>query len=569
MFNFENENDVPNVSTPPQKRKRTWLKILIISVLALVIISGATVLGYYTFLPAKYVLMAAGYASTTKSYDLVDKSLTQYENYNQTLLNTTIQKETKMGLSLDKSFIEQFTPGDEADDIIKAINNTSLKYDFAVDYKNKKFTTSIGLNFLLNPILTARFSFDDTKFSMGVDELTNKTLTGDIKKLSTLSRFSPETPTERLEALEKIDPWASSKLVEEIKFDRRDIKNLMFNYSKVVMDSISDDDMSIKRGVSTDVLDKTVKCQEITLKLDTESQKKIALNILEMLKTDDSFYNLTLANLDTYFKILGESSYMGESLEEFDFRDNLSKEKYLEFLSLMEKEIEQLENMGVLEMKLYVDGLDIVKYIVSYEDTSSVADDTVLIVEQRINGQSFDYKLTIGTEIDGEIYNSVMSIKRDYDDAKDLNDIFFKLDLLGNSKDQLKASISFESDEESKGKDEIKHTIVCNTDFEQPTTNEKVSIKLTLDGDKLRNSKNLVTESDYKGKLSISVPSEDFDFSEFGFYVKTETVYGEEIIIPEPDEIIDIETATEEDFIKLYEEVYSRIGSLSQLMGAF
>ncbi len=571
MFNIVDEYDPQNNSyPPPHKRKHTGLKILIIIVLTLVMIFGITVLGYYTFLPAKYTLLAAGYSSAIKSYSMFDKNLAQYENkYLNPFLEDTIKKETKMGISADENLLEQFLPAESVEEVIKAINSISLRYDSAFDYKNKKQTMRLGLNYLLNPIITTRFSLNDTKFTIGVDELSKKTIIGDFKSLGSLSRFSPDTPSETWEALESINPWIFARIIEEVKFNRQDVKNLMSDYSKEIIRNIDSSDMTIKRGVSEDVLDKAVKCQEITISLSAENQKKIALNVVDMLKTDDSFYNLTFGNLEKCCKILEESTYMGRILNESRLSDNLSKDKYPEYLSQLEEEIIASEDETDIEIKIYIDGLDIVKYKVTSKSPSD-SDDTVIILEQRIKGQSFDYRLSTDSDSEDKAANMVMAIKRDYDASNDLNDIFIKLDIAESIlENPFKSSITIDSSEEKSDSREVKHTVDLELKYEQETPDgtDKGAVKLSLDGDKYKNTDNLVTESDYKGKLSMSVPSEGLDNMEIGFYTKTETIYGEEVTIPEPKDSIDIKTATEEDFNRLSEEIISNIGTLTQLTG--
>ncbi|MGI6084713.1 MAG: hypothetical protein ACOYIF_04630 [Acetivibrionales bacterium] len=573
---MESGNDSLDMTAPSKQRKHIWLKIPIIIVATIILIFGIIVLGYHTFLPAKYILMTAGYSSTVKSYKMLDKNLDLYEKRFEPFVESTIQKETKMGLSLDKSLFGQaisgsllsdLIPDDSSDEIIKAINNISLKYDFATDYKNKKFTSRLSLNYLLNPILTTRLSLDDTRFYIGIDELTNKTLVGDLKDFKTLSKFSPDIPDEGLEALEAMNPWLHVRATEEIRIDRKDLKNLMFNYSKEIVHSIDDNDMTINRGVPTEVLGKTEKCQEITISLDGEGQKKSAMTIVNLLKTDDSFYNLTFANMDKYFSILEESSYIGKLISKSGIRDKLSKAEYMDLLSEMEKIIEASEDPGELKIKIYIDGLDIVKYIVSYKGDAD-SEDTLFTLEQRIKGQSFDFKYTNGCEN----AKTVFAIKHDYDKANDLNDIVIKFDGAEDISDNpIKFSIAFNSDEEIASKKEIKHKINLDLSLEITTPGgiEKNTAKLSFDGDKLRNADNLITESDYKGTLTMSTPTLSFNNTEIGFYFKTESEYGNEVTIPESDEVIDIKTATEEDFGWLTEEIITNIGALSKLTGAF
>ena len=59
----------------PRKKKRLALRITAVILAAVVLITGIVVLGYYTFLPAKFTLKVAQYFTLQKSWKQVDRSM--------------------------------------------------------------------------------------------------------------------------------------------------------------------------------------------------------------------------------------------------------------------------------------------------------------------------------------------------------------------------------------------------------------------------------------------------------------------------------------------------------------
>lgn len=544
------------------------IRLAAVVFIAILSVSGILVLGYHTFFPAKLTLMTASYINNRKLYDTLDKNITLYEEkYIKPLLESTIQKEITAGLNVDKELLSLFLPEGSADEIRKHIRNIALKYDHKIDMENKKQSVRIGLNYLLNPILTLRMSLEDKRFAVGIDELTNKTVTGNIKDLGSLSRFLPDTQTSDFWVfLENFDPWQTKEIMEEIRIDRKDLKEVVVGYSRDIFKAIDPEDMTIKRSQATTVLDEEVKCHEITIRLDGKDQRRLASVFLEKLKSNDAFYNLFYGNLNKYLSILIQNPFFKDYFDSGELEDLFSKGS---LLSAFEKELDSIEKNPDATIKIYIDGFDIVKY----EVTTHINDDPepfVITNELRLKGCSFDLRMTAKGNLNGN-GEFKFRITRDYDEHNDLSDLTMKFGLVQDDPDNmLNFSFSIDSKEESAGKNEVGHTIDFTMKAESPASlTDDMELKITLDGTKIRNAKKQVIESDYDGDISISIPFMNPDHLSLGFYFKTESIYGEEFEIPEPDEVFDIKTATQEEFDQLIDEITSRLEALQQFLGAF
>jgi len=544
------------------------IRLAAVVFIAILSVSGILVLGYHTFFPAKLTLMTASYINNRKLYDTLDKNITLYEEkYIKPLLESTIQKEITAGLNVDKELLSLFLPEGSADEIRKHIRNIALKYDHKIDMENKKQSVRIGLNYLLNPILTLIMSLEDKRFAVGIDELTNKTVTGNIKDLGSLSRFLPDTQTSDFWVfLENFDPWQTKEIMEEIRIDRKDLKEVIVGYSRDIFKAIDPEDMTIKRSQATTVLDEEVKCHEITIRLDGKDQRRLASVFLEKLKSNDAFYNLFYGNLNKYLSILIQNPFFKDYFDSGELEDLFSKGS---LLSAFEKELDSIEKNPDATIKIYIDGFDIVKY----EVTTHINDDPepfVITNELRLKGCSFDLRMTAKGNLNGN-GEFKFRITRDYDEHNDLSDLTMKFGLVQDDPDNmLNFSFSIDSKEESAGKNEVMHTIDFTMKAESPASlTDDMELKITLDGTKIRNAKKQVIESDYDGDISISIPFMNPDHLSLGFYFKTESIYGEEFEIPEPDEVFDIKTATQEEFDQLIDEITSRLEALQQFLGAF
>lgn len=550
-----------------KSKQNVIYKLIAIVAAVVLLIAGIAIIGYHTFFPAKTTLMLAGYNSSNKLFNTIDANMTLIEDrYLSPLLNSTIQEESRVGVSLNEKLLSLFLPSETAVEVLPYINNIAFKSDRQIDVKNRRQSLEFGLSYLLNPILTTRLSFEDNRFNFGVDELSNKAITGSTEDLDKLSYFFPDVPQEFWDMAESIDPWIGAKILERINIDRTAIKRIIEDYSKEALNSIDSKAMSIKRGQEAEVLGKTIKCKEITVRLDENSQKKLASSIIARLKDDEVFYNLTAGNMLKALDAFGENEYYKELISSYGLVEGLGRDNFIKSLSLLEAEISN-SSFSEIVLKVYIDGLDIVKCDLSVEKIVSTDKLVSFVSEQRFNGPSFELGFAID---DSRYYKTTLDIRNDYNQAKDLRNFALKLDIDSKHSDNsMNGTISIDSIEEIIDKNEIDHTINASIEYDIPALVGEGRLNINLDGTKIRDSKKLITERDYKGKLTFDIPLLGPEAYSMGFYYDSEASYGNEITLPEPDEALDLKTATEDDFDQLIEEVSSKINALGKLTGAF
>ena len=502
---------------------KAFLKALIISVLVIAFFSGVTFLGYYTFLPAKPTLMIAGYFSALKGYSLFDRNMAAYEEeYLKPVYEGRVKKDTELSLSVDRTFLESgIIPPETVDLVDELLKKISIDFGYASDVRNKKETVYWGLNCMNNPALTAHLFLDDTRFGLRVPELTQKTVTGEFKDLPKLAEVFPDIPAESLEAYSSLDPWMPVRIYDEIKIDRKDIKRLMMDYSKQIIDSIDPEDMSIRRGRTTDVLGRKIKCQEITVSLDQSAQYKVVYNVLSRLRNDHNAYNLFCGNLMKLADIVRENQMVAQTLQDIDMEETLSKPNYEKYITDIIDSLDEADFPGLLEASICINGFDVIKYSFKTRGEAS-AGDVSLEIGNLGNGKSLDINSADGTE---------------------------------------SFHLTVGSGETPESKDKIKHTV--DVTFKTDAY-EQGRISLSLEGTKTRNPKNLVTNSEYTGDLTIDIPGEFPGPVNIGFTAVTDIGYGNEVIIPDTGtgDVLDIAAAEQEDYDALMKEFYERLGLL-------
>lgn len=558
----------PAESVGKPKKKGGFLKVLIALVLVLAFVTGVTVMSYYTFLPAKYTLMVAEYSNVLKSYETLDKNMARYEErVVKPVYEGTVQKQSEFGISIDNALLEQFgIPSETVELIANGLKTIKINYGYAVDARNKKQTVNFGVS----PLVTLNMFFDKTKFGLSIPELTNKTLVGDLKELDKLAEVYPDIDPYLLETYKNMDPWMSTRVYDEIKIDRTDIKKVMLDYSKEIIDSIDSRDMSIKRGQKTEVLGNDISCQEITIELDREAQAKVLSNILKRLEDDDNVYNLTVGNFLKLFEIMNENGMYDEMLQGVDIEDELSKDNYKGTIADMRENLDEEALPEEVIVKVYIKGLDVVKYEFSFEDEQ--VDDLLVTVEELTDGLSFEQRYVLSGNADGESMEIALNMKKDYDEASDTTDFNMDLTVDANMPDNSgNVTFTLESIEKPEGKSDVEHTVnaALKVDVDSYGTPTQGDITLSVNGSKTRNSKGLPTSSDYKGDISVNVPGYLPQAVKVGFGVSTETAYGEKVTIPEPDEVLDISKATQEDYEELMNEINEKIGPMLMMLYGF
>ena len=555
--------EVSNDSDKKPKKKFPLLKVLIAVVIVAALLPLAAVLGYHTFLPAKLTLAYANFRSSNNIYDVIDKYLSNYENKTlKPLYENSFGKKAELSLTADESLLSGLEYSDLGY-LIHGINSISFTTETVTDIKGKKQTANLGINVLDTPFLNLNMFLDGTRFGFSIPELSSKTITGDLKNLSKLSETFPEIPSELLETYESMDPWQFARLQEEISFDRDELKKVLKDYSKVLIQSIDSGDMSIKRGQETQVLGSTLKCHEITIELDQKDQSKILTNILTKLENDNRPYDLVIGNFKKLLDIYGNmysDLYYG-----FDAETYLSKENYKNAIKNLKNSINAQDFPEKITARLYLNGYDIVKY----EYTLGAADEVIITVEQKVTDLSFDVNYILSAYDGSEFAYFNLRLTGDYDKNSDTTDFTASMDL--DAPDAF-ASIDIKSDESLTSGNVIDHNFMTQFVFDDGY-GQGARFVLKMSGNKTRNAQKLVTKSSYNGDLSFNIYGEYIDPVNFGlgFTANTDTEYGKKIELPDldPSNTLDISTAGQQEYEELMYEVYQNIYTLLMPVGLF
>jgi len=551
--------------------KKILIRLIIIIPCAILLASGIAVLGYFTFFPAKMKLMIAGYNSTVKLYNCIDKNIDLLMNrYFTPRFESTVREERRLGLSLNEKFLTVFITPEEAEALLPHINRLELGYESQLNIKNRKHSSELWLSYFLNTLLTARLSVDGNRFGFGVDELSNKTVAGEMSDLGRLSYFFPEIPEEFWDAAENTDPWIWAKTAEQVEFDRKALKKAMTGYFNEIMSSVGTRNITGSR-YKTEVLGDETACFGVIIRLDENDQKELVSKIIGKLKEDDFVYGITAGNIKKALDILGENEYYRELVSGYGLADAFGRDDYIRGLSRLEEEILSA-SLPELTIRIYIDGLDIVKYSFDFgakEDTAAGKNtpDPAVVIEQRINGPSFQLAISSYCGIDNG-YPAYLYVKRDHNADKDLNGIEMRLNMGDTvSRNDNYCSVSIKSSETEKSRNEKSHIIDASLEYGMPYLLGEGKLGLSLEGTIKKDSGKQTTKKDYKGRLTFLIPFVSSDEQSIGFYYDTKTIYGEKVVIPEPDDVLDLKTATDEDFEMLIDEVYDKINALMRLAG--
>lgn len=257
---------------------------------------------------------------------------------------------------------------------------------FTMDSSVKKDAVSMGLGAVVNGvnILTGNFVFDTDSQTvyLQIPELNERYMGVEIPDYSS---GDMEEVWEMYEALERVCP------------DQKKLEQIINRYLMTAVESM--DDVSRNKGLLK-VEDVEQKCTVLTVTADVNTFKDMAVVLLTQMREDEDIENIIKA-------AMGE-----EMLREGLYLDDMSPEEaYGEFQDWIDSEIEDLEDLGemevyddeVLEMKVYVDRKGKI-----VGRTMEMGDVTIHMLMPEDDGQ-FGYELSYADS---------------YDDDSDVDDSF-------------------------------------------------------------------------------------------------------------------------------------------------
>ena len=568
--------DYPQTFPEPlqhKKKKGIFLKIIAVLLIAVISVSAIAVLGYFTFLPAKYTLMTAEYMTVQKSYKQLDSSLSRLEKLTDAASKNSIKSQSEISFSVDPSVFAMSGLDQQTIDLIQQyLTNITFKTNVNADMKTKKENLSFGLNYQNNPVISINGFLDDKKLGFNIPELSKTSLVGEFKDLKRLEELYPESIAPgQLASLENQDPWISNDIRDEIQIKHTDIKKLMETYTMALVNNLQNSDMSIKRGQTTEVLGKEMSCQEVTITLDQKAQRDLLVSLLDTAKEDDNLYNLLFGNIIKMYDIMIKSNpTLADSLQGADLDTVLSQAQVKVLINQLKKSITADMFPEGMTVKAYIKGFDVVKYELEIP-VSDNGENVVLTFENVMVGDSSNKKFTITANVAGDSVNAFVNIDRQYDKSSDTQDmaVEFNMDIGGSATGNL--NFKLDSKEDPVGKNTVKKntniTLAYSSNDVIPGVS-KADLTITSDGTETRNNDGLPTGVDSKVDMSINIPDALPQPVKLSVAVKGTTAYGEKVETPDwsTSNIIDLSTATREDLDAYLKELTDTLNSLAALI---
>lgn len=571
------------VPEPPKpKKKGIFLKILAVLLIAILFVSGVTVLGYFTFLPAKYTLLAAEYMSVQKAYKQLDSSLARQEKVMDAAYGNTVKSQSELSFSLDSGiFANSGLDAQTIDFIQKSLSNVTLKFGAEADLSKKKENLSLGVNYMNNPVLSINGFLDDKKLGLNIPELNKTSLIGEFKDIPRLAELYPESFTNSgmsmtssgLNSLAGTDPWVSTRIHDEVKIEHQALKDVMQTYAMAFVNSLENSDMSIKRGQTTDVLGKETSCQEVTITLDQKAQRALLLSLLNTVKEDDNLYNLVFGNILKVDDIMSESNpTLANSFTSMglDLDTVLSQTQIKQYITALKTMITADMFPSEMTIKAYIKGFDVVKYEVDIP-VSDNGDNVVLTFESMINGDNVKKQVTLEVNAAGDTMAATINIDKQYDKASDTQDMIVELnaDLGGSIAGNVNLKLDSNEDPDSGNTIRKNTNISLNYNIDsQFTGTSQGDLTIAVNGTETRNKDGLPTAVDSKTDVSINVPEVIPQPIKMAIAVKGTTTYGEKVETPAwaTTDTIDLSTATREDLDAYMQQITDTLNALGGLM---
>lgn len=553
-----------------EKKKGAWVKVIAIVLLAAVLISGVAVLSYFTFLPAKNTLQIARYFTLQKAYKNIDRTMKRQQVMLDALTKGSVASEGEISLSIDPSVLTSMGGADAqtAEWINSELKNMALRYSAASDVPDKKMSFSAGLVYKQNPALSLTGFLDDDKMGFSLPELSPKIITGEFKDLPRLAELFPDQFTEsQLEAVAVLNPWMVFDLSDSYLLKADDVKKLLDTYSKALLDSMESGEMSIRRGRKTDVLDKELSCQEITVELDQEAQKDVMVELLDTFKNDDVLYELIFGNLEKIMETIA-----AENAELSNMSAMMGKGQIKLLINQLKKEIDAEDFPEKVIIKVYIKGLDVVKWVVSVP--AGKEGDISISHEQMTVGNKTSSHTIVDMSAPGTAVSIDVAMDNDYDAATDTQDIYTKCNMsVADDSGKSSMDIIFSSKETPDGKGKLAREMDYDVSFDiaDSYSGERKTGKIVMavEGDETRNTDGLYTGGNYTVKLDMTIPDAMPQAFKMGIAFSNTVSYGKEVKLPDLSkaEVLDLKTATQQDFDAYAEEINEKIQMLQLLFG--
>lgn len=469
------------------------------------------------------------------------------ENYNKSikpLLEKTSETKVEYSASADLSLIPGVDPY-SASMINDLLDNSKIVVSTKSNPKDKQNITDLSLFLKGSKLIDSTLLNNKDQVAVSVPALYSKYLLVNLNEInSVMEKFGMPSDAENSQIPKKI--ITNEDIQKVIKIDEAKFMNIVKNYGKVLSDSISDEQVTMEKGIEFKVNDLDFKARKLTVQLDEEQFKGLVIKMFEAMENDQDLYDLTVQNMINVFKLYEEAGYNvssngGINLEEELSRDNFKK-SLSEFKENLKGSLDEVSISDGVKMSIYVDGDNIIGRTVDMKIKTPDLEEPVNVSVNYSGVSEYKNKNISNLEIkaSGKGIPDVdeVSLKTTYDTTIDKNNgsetgksnITVGLKGQSISADLLKADIDItKGDTEGSKKYSYKYDVVCGVPMVASLTAEG---KLDMDvweKDKEKKSGSDVTFSidanlsnapDQKIAATVNVKTEntfdvDFEFPEF------------------------------------------------------
>ncbi|MGE5329144.1 MAG: hypothetical protein ACM3KR_06545 [Deltaproteobacteria bacterium] len=331
-------------------KKRMPVAIVILFILVLLCAGALSVINFFPeVIPAKMIYMLAEKQNIMQ----IQKQVEDYMN-DGFVKDALKVYDTPFSNSSELTF--KFKPetlqSPEAAQL-KVINDilssSKLTINQSSDYKNDKNKAEYILNIKGNDLIKAEMFMDKKKLGIKVPAFYDKYITIDGNNMEPLfKKFGQDVQMKKL-----VTP---SEMFNAVKFDRKEVYNLIDDYSKYIIKQLKDKNFKFTKGVKLSTSEGDITCNQIALTLTAAEFKEIGIKVLEKMQNDDRLLNLTAGNVINVIKLYEDAGYFGTAGVPSEFKDiNSVKQKIKEAIDSAKKDTTVENDKTETVMTLLID----------------------------------------------------------------------------------------------------------------------------------------------------------------------------------------------------------------------
>lgn len=230
------------------------------------------------------------------------------------------------------------------EDVQKTINNSTIKVDMAQNRKDKKSYTKFALENSDKKVLDAEVVVDGTKFGVASKDIYDKYLTVSIEDLEEYmkSKDDLDLPSSTTSLTELYNKASELDVYELLYISKDDLKDIQKRYKEVIKKSIDKKCFTKKANVKVDVDGKDVRATGYYLTLSGEDAKKLAEDLLDEIKDDETIANIIKDKYNMIAELADQSK-----IDTDDAKELLKTYAEQAINALKEIESDKLDEQGV------------------------------------------------------------------------------------------------------------------------------------------------------------------------------------------------------------------------------